>query len=67
MAEKSPELGLPASSGETTPTGTEEMGGRRETAVETKANSHDIASVPDGGLVAWVQVLGSFMLFFNTW
>jgi hypothetical protein len=22
---------------------------------------------PDGGLVAWMQVLGSFMLFFNTW
>ena len=22
---------------------------------------------PNGGLVAWLQVLGSFMLFFNTW
>lgn len=22
---------------------------------------------PDGGLVAWLQVLGGFMLFFNTW
>jgi hypothetical protein len=22
---------------------------------------------PDGGLVAWLQVIGSFILFFNTW
>jgi len=24
-------------------------------------------SVPDGGIRAWLQVLGGFMLFFNTW
>jgi hypothetical protein len=24
-------------------------------------------SVPDGGLQAWLQVAGGFMLFFNTW
>lgn len=23
--------------------------------------------VPDGGLQAWLQVAGAFMLFFNTW
>lgn len=23
--------------------------------------------VPNGGLKAWLQVLGAFMLFFNTW
>ena len=23
--------------------------------------------VPDGGLTAWLQVVGGFMLFFNTW
>ena len=22
---------------------------------------------PDGGLIAWLQCLGGFMLFFNTW
>lgn len=22
---------------------------------------------PDGGLIAWLQVLGSFALYFNTW
>lgn len=24
-------------------------------------------SIPDGGLVAWLQVLASFLVFFNTW
>lgn len=23
--------------------------------------------IPDGGLIGWYQVLGSFFLFFNTW
>lgn len=23
--------------------------------------------IPDGGLIAWCQVLGSFFLFFNSW
>ena len=23
--------------------------------------------IPDGGLKAWLQVAGSFVLFFNTW
>jgi hypothetical protein len=23
--------------------------------------------IPDGGVVAWLQVLGSFFLFFNSW
>lgn len=23
--------------------------------------------IPDGGLVAWLQVAGSFALFFNSW
>jgi hypothetical protein len=23
--------------------------------------------IPDGGFVAWLQVLGSFFLFFNSW
>ncbi|GAM84094.1 hypothetical protein ANO11243_020860 [Dothideomycetidae sp. 11243] len=28
---------------------------------------NDVSSIPDGGLVAWLQVLGSFFLFFNNW
>jgi len=23
--------------------------------------------IPNGGLLAWLQVLGSFLLFFNSW
>ena len=26
-----------------------------------------LGPVPDGGAKAWMQVLGSWMLFFNTW
>jgi hypothetical protein len=28
---------------------------------------NDLSSVPDGGLRAWLQVAGAFVLFFNTW
>lgn len=27
----------------------------------------DAASIPNGGLWAWLQVLGAFFLFFNSW
>lgn len=27
----------------------------------------DLGSIPDGGAKAWLQVLGSFFLFFNSW
>ncbi|CAI6340511.1 unnamed protein product [Periconia digitata] len=30
-------------------------------------DANNASSIPDGGLVAWLQVLGSFFLFFNTW
>lgn len=33
-----------------------------EPALPTPANDP-----PDGGLKAWLQVVGSFFLFFNTW
>ncbi|PVI04849.1 MFS general substrate transporter [Periconia macrospinosa] len=31
------------------------------------ASVNNASSIPDGGLMAWLQVLGSFFLFFNTW
>jgi hypothetical protein len=38
------------------------------TIAETDANkTADVDEIPDGGLVAWLQVLGSFALFFNSW
>lgn len=30
-------------------------------------SANDAASIPDGGLRAWLQVAGGWMLFFNTW
>ncbi|KAF1953483.1 MFS general substrate transporter [Byssothecium circinans] len=36
--------------------------------VQTKQPSvNDAASIPDGGVKAWLQVLGAFFLFFNSW
>ena len=32
-----------------------------------KPSINNIKSVPNGGLVAWLQVVGSFFLFWNTW
>jgi hypothetical protein len=36
-------------------------------AVLVKPNVHDMSSVPNGGLGAWLQVLGGFFILFNTW
>lgn len=33
----------------------------------SKASVNNYASIPNGGLVAWLQVAGAFALFFNTW
>ncbi|KAF2761059.1 putative monocarboxylate permease [Pseudovirgaria hyperparasitica] len=30
-------------------------------------SANDVSLVPDGGLRAWLQVLGGFFLFFNSW
>lgn len=39
---------------------------RIATKASTQPSVNDIRSVPNGGLWAWLQVLGSFFLFFNT-
>lgn len=39
---------------------------RIATTASTRPSVNNIKSVPNGGLVAWLQVLGSFFLFFNT-
>ncbi|KAF7185693.1 MFS-type transporter dbaD [Pseudocercospora fuligena] len=38
-----------------------------ERIASSKPSVNNIKSVPNGGLWAWLQVLGSFFLFFNTW
>lgn len=43
------------------------IGAELETIASSKPSVNNIRSVPNGGLTAWLQVLGSFFLFFNTW
>jgi hypothetical protein len=33
----------------------------------SKPSVNNIRSVPNGGTIAWLQVLASFFLFFNSW
>lgn len=45
-------------------------GGNVEKQVTNKSHTHsvnNVASIPNGGLRAWLQVLGAFFLFFNSW
>ncbi|KAF1842610.1 MFS general substrate transporter [Cucurbitaria berberidis CBS 394.84] len=35
--------------------------------VQSKHSVRDASSIPDGGLWAWLQVLGGFFLLFNSW
>ena len=46
---------------------TKEIDGASLTNVSSKPSVNDIRSVPNGGLKAWLQVLGSFFVYFNTW
>ncbi|KKY21199.1 putative major facilitator superfamily protein [Diplodia seriata] len=34
---------------------------------KSKHSINNVSSVPNGGLLAWLQVLGAFFLFFNSW
>lgn len=35
--------------------------------IDSRHSANSISSVPNGGLTAWLQVLGAWCLFFNTW
>jgi hypothetical protein len=35
--------------------------------VQRQASVNNIEAIPNGGLRAWLQVIGTFILFFNTW
>lgn len=41
--------------------------GARKAAPDEKSHANDLSSIPDGGAMAWLQVVGSFILFMNTW
>jgi hypothetical protein len=45
----------------------EKNGSAVQPATESKPQAGGPPQVPDGGLQAWLQVLGAYMLFFNTW
>jgi hypothetical protein len=36
-------------------------------AGNARGDANDMSSVPNGGTRAWLQVVGSFFLFFNSW
>jgi hypothetical protein len=46
-------------------TAQESDAGNDVTAREAAAKA--ASAIPDGGLIAWLQVLGSFFLWWNTW
>lgn len=37
------------------------------TAKSANPSVNNIKAIPNGGLTAWLQVLGAFFLFFNSW
>jgi hypothetical protein len=38
-----------------------------ERVISVQPNVNNVSSIPNGGLWAWLQVLGAFFLFFNSW
>lgn len=34
---------------------------------QLKPSTNDTSSIPNGGIKAWLQVLRTFFIFFNTW
>ncbi|EMC93054.1 hypothetical protein BAUCODRAFT_272483 [Baudoinia panamericana UAMH 10762] len=42
-------------------------GSALERVASAKPSVNNIKSVPNGGLVAWLQVLGSFFIYWNSW
>lgn len=45
----------------------EEADGAPVSRVPTRVSINDVNAIPNGGLLAWLQVLGAWMLFFDTW
>ncbi|KAK4964086.1 hypothetical protein LTR66_012481 [Elasticomyces elasticus] len=39
----------------------------KQISIMSAPSVNNVRSVPNGGLLAWVQVAGSFFLFFNSW
>lgn len=44
-----------------------DVGNRDVPAIKTVAATPSAGDIPDGGLVAWLQVLGGFFILMNSW
>lgn len=55
------------SSGDNSRAGTLRPDSRDEREATPKSQPNYSDEIPNGGLNAWLQVLGSFMTFLNTW
>lgn len=40
---------------------------KQVTAKSANPSVNNVKAIPNGGLTAWLQVLGAFFLFFNSW
>ena len=40
---------------------------KQMTGKSANPSVNNISAIPNGGTVAWLQVLGAFFLFFNSW
>jgi hypothetical protein len=38
-----------------------------ERVISVQPSVNNVSTIPNGGLWAWLQVLGAFFLFFNSW
>lgn len=47
--------------------GDDEPGPDVERVISVNPSVNNVSSIPNGGLWAWLQVLGAFFLFFNSW
>lgn len=67
-AQQSPQLaGAPASSSERDTSYGSTTSFSEGPQPKSEATANPAGAIPNGGLQAWLHVLGGFMLFFNTW
>lgn len=68
--EEIPHMGVPVGPGAPlglATTQTSEKNRVGATKVSTRISVNNTSQIPNGGMKAWIQVVGSFFLFFNTW
>lgn len=61
------ESSIPSSKHSHDPESQQDFSGLQLEKKPSKASVNNVASIPNGGLAAWLQVAGAFALFFNSW